>query len=175
MCRNASSRHACRSLALVGWRGSAEEECWSARESAPRLATSSSCSVFGPSAARAGLRFISVFARRPNGSVGRRLAEGERLTSTLKRPIRVYSTHLLTGRPVARPSATSPRSPRPVAARSGACAARAAREGAPAPTLLRTPRTARRIWSSRRGPRGRGGRLAPRRSAGATRTSPRWR
>ena len=60
-----------------------------------------------------------------------------------------------------------------VAARSGACAARAAREGAPAPTLLRTPRTRRRIWSSHHALRGRGALSARRRSAGATRTSPR--
>jgi hypothetical protein len=79
-----------------------------------------------------------------------------------------------TGRPVARPSATSPRSPRPASARVDAFVVRAApAAAAPAPTLLRTPRTRRRIWSSRRDRRGRGGRLVPRLSAGATRTSPR--
>jgi hypothetical protein len=68
---------------------------------------------------------------------------------------------------------TSPRSPRPASARAEGPAALAAQAAAaPAPTLLRTPRTRRRIWLNRRGRRGRGGRLAPRLSAGATRTSP---
>ena len=82
-------------------------------------------------------------------------------------------TWTTTGRPVAPRSATSPRSPRPASARPGRSAARAVPAAAPTPTLLRTPGTRRRIWSSRRGPRGRGAPSARRLSAGATRTSPR--
>ena len=103
----------------------------------------------------------------------RRTRPTRRRSSASRRPARRRPT-TNTWR-LARTPATSSRERRAARAAPAAATAilHAAREGAPAPTLLRTPRTRRRIWSSHHALRGRGALSARRRSAGATRTSPR--